>query len=601
MDGTTIRMALVAIRQHAQSEQEYDAAIQALLAGLTNPKSGMEMALSLWAKRPREKERKPRSKKRKRAGGYKKVRLQGNIALAVEEAYGSEAPGPGWELVEEGRWEKRRGKKPKKDGQRVGIIGGGPGGLFAAWLLNQKAPELEVVLFEASDRLGGKILTEEFDDGTPFEAGVAELYEYPTDRSGHSGGKDALRLLIEKDLGLKTHDMQGGAAILGDKVLPDLDAVEEEFGAATRKRIEHFHRRCAQLMSIEQYTTRWQPDNAHPWANKTFRECVEEECEGDANAVAYIMTAVHSDLATEGHLSNGLNGLKNVLMDNPEYLRLYHVEGGVERIVDALEGVLDAEAHMGARVMGIRTEQVRALKRYRVDYRADGRDAHEEFDAVVCAVPNHWLTQLRWEAPALRERMRALEEHYDRPAHYFRISLEFRTAWWRRLAVFGDFWMIDVLGGCCCYDESARWGAEEGHVLSFLIAGQDALMLAAHDQSDRDVVEHLLEALPACMQADARAELIEARVHRWLGSINAVPGGFPAKELKGQHQPDPDGHPGLVIACDAFFDSTLNGALMSASVATDLLLEHLGVEKREPGKTVAQLDTAGGSLSVARS
>lgn len=41
---------------------------------------------------------------------------------------------------------------------KVVIIGGGPGGMFAAWHLAAKAgPSCQIIVFEASDRLGGKI------------------------------------------------------------------------------------------------------------------------------------------------------------------------------------------------------------------------------------------------------------------------------------------------------------------------------------------------------------------------------------------------------------------------------------------------------------
>ena len=66
------------------------------------------------------------------------------------------------------------------DRQNVGIIGGGPGGLFTAYLLRKKCYHaLLMTLFEASDRLGGKIHTKQFDQaGIRYEAGAAELYDY---------------------------------------------------------------------------------------------------------------------------------------------------------------------------------------------------------------------------------------------------------------------------------------------------------------------------------------------------------------------------------------------------------------------------------------
>ncbi len=46
----------------------------------------------------------------------------------------------------------------------LAIVGGGPGGLMSAWYLKKKLGELcRITIYEASDRVGGKILTRKFD------------------------------------------------------------------------------------------------------------------------------------------------------------------------------------------------------------------------------------------------------------------------------------------------------------------------------------------------------------------------------------------------------------------------------------------------------
>lgn len=498
------------------------------------------------------------------------------------EAFGTEPPGPGWTYQGQSRWTKE--DEPVK----VAIVGGGPGGLFTAYILNQRFPDANVVIFEASDRLGGKILTDSFSDGTPFEAGVAELYEYLG-----SGGKDPLRALIEDDLGLPTVNMRGGGVVLKDKVLRDLDDVEKEFGKATRESIEKFHERMAELMPLERYAHRWQPDNKHPWAPKTFRECIREECK-DCTGVAYIETAVHSDLATESHTCNGLNGVKNVLLDNDKYMQLYHIVGGIGKLPEALVGKIRAGKSLEARV----TDITKAGKRYMVHFTEDGDDEQEEFDAVIVAVPNHWLTQFKWSDEGLADAMHAVVAHYDLPAHYFRVSFLFETDWWREFGFPGDFWMMEMFNGCCAYDESHRWRAvgksaleKRGHVLSFLLAGQDALLMCAFNQDEEIIGRHVLDSLPSMWRRKAEDSLLEVSVDAYAGSINAQPGGWPTEELRGEHQPAHKTHPGLFIVGDYLFDSTLNGALISASIAVDCLLEHLGVEGHAGTKAIQSLKT----------
>ena len=53
---------------------------------------------------------------------------------------------------------------------KVAFIGGGPGGLIAAYLLQQKcdAP-CDITVFEASERVGGKIATRSFASAAIFK------------------------------------------------------------------------------------------------------------------------------------------------------------------------------------------------------------------------------------------------------------------------------------------------------------------------------------------------------------------------------------------------------------------------------------------------
>jgi len=50
-----------------------------------------------------------------------------------------------------------------------------------------------------------------------------------------------------------------------------------------------------------------------------------------------------------------------------------------------------------------------------------------------------------------------------------------------------------------------------------------------------------------------------------------------------QNFPEPKEHPGLLAIGDYLFDSTINGVLDSADIATDLALRFLGIRRREVG------------------
>src|SRR5580693_1773196 len=147
----------------------------------------------------------------------------------------------------------------------LAIVGGGPGGLMSAWYLKKKLGELcRVTIYEASDRLGGKILTRKFDSAPAmYEAGVAEIYDYSMT------GPDPLRELIQH-FGLQTIPM-------------DAEQVQLD----------------AELLSpAEYYEGVGAHDNEHPWAYMTAEELLDREV-SDATARRFLKVMARSDIATE--------------------------------------------------------------------------------------------------------------------------------------------------------------------------------------------------------------------------------------------------------------------------------------------------------------
>jgi hypothetical protein len=69
-----------------------------------------------------------------------------------------------------------------------------------------------------------------------------------------------------------------------------------------------------------------------------------------------------------------------------------------------------------------------------------------------------------------------------------------------------------------------------------------------------------------------RKLMIEGKVHRWLNTVNGIPGGRPVRDTQANHQPEPKEHPGLFVTGDYLFDATVNGVLDSADCASDMLM-----------------------------
>ena len=117
-------------------------------------------------------------------------------------------------------------------------------------------------------------------------------------------------------------------------------------------------------------------------------------------------------------------------------------------------------------------------------------------------------------------------------------------------------------------------------MLNWLIAGSDALAFA--NLSDQELIDAALKSLPASL-GDARAHFMEGKIHRWLSSVNALPGGMPARDVMTNHRPEPKQHPGLVVVGDYLFDSTLNGLLDSSDAATDIIVTEMMRLRRARG------------------
>lgn len=449
---------------------------------------------------------------------------------------------------------------------RIAIVGGGPGGLMTAYLLARKSFEKhKITLFEATERVGGKIVSAEFDSAPVlYEAGVAELYDYS------QLGTDPLRQLVNM-LGLPTVKMFGQTIVLGNRIMRNAGDIKRHFGRKTLDAITDFRKRGSSSLSRrDYYDAGWPDDNKHKWADRSFQSVLSKI--PDDNARRFLKVAVHSDLAIEPHSTSALYGMENCLMDDPRYMQYYSIKGGIERLPRALQASISADIRLNSPVK--RVEKT-ATGTYRVFTRNNGSLEPDEFDLVAVALPNYWLPTIEWGGKRLETAIYKHHAYYDSPAHYLRISLLFKSPFWRKL-ISDHYFQIDAFGGCCVYDEGARYDANPYGVLNWLLGGNDALIMSNYE--DSILINKALESLPVSLAA-GRDLFMEGRIHRWVGTVCAQPGGYPIKGPKIRHLPDPEGHPGLILVGDYLFDSTINGVLDSADIATDLMLKYL--EKRK--------------------
>lgn len=457
---------------------------------------------------------------------------------------------------------------------QIAIIGGGPGGLMTAFGLEKRAhfPH-EITVFEASNRVGGKIITPQFSSAAvPYEGGAAELYDY-------SGlGPDPLRELVA-ELGLSTSAMRGDVVVLDDQVIKTQEDIRRILGEPSAQALRAFAERARlSIRPPEYYEPQWNIENASPLSAMNFHSLLDEI--GDEAARRYLEVAVHSDLATEPDQTNGIYGLQNYLMNHPEYMSLYTIDGGLERLPRELANRLRAKIHLRQPVVsvGLGPDGL-----FTVESRKEGELVEDEFDFVVVAMPNHWLPFIEWEGPVLGRAMREHVAHYRYPAHYLRVSLLYAQPFWQRKLT-ESYFMTDAFGGSCVYDESARHGSGSHGVLGWLLGGEAALAMS--NLSDAQLINEAVAAFPPALQEDV-PHFIEGRVHRWLGAVSGLPGGHPQREPESRHVPEPSQHPWLFTVGDYLFDSTLNGVLDSADIVVEKIIDEVAedVEAGEAGES----------------
>ncbi|MCK1274478.1 FAD-dependent oxidoreductase [Bradyrhizobium sp. 61] len=451
----------------------------------------------------------------------------------------------------------------------LAIVGGGPGGLMSAWYLKRKLGDLcRITIYEASDRLGGKIVTRKFDSAPAmYEAGVAEIYDYSMT------GPDPLRELIQH-FGLQTIPMDAEQVQFGGELLNDVAGMRRKYGAKTAAAIEAFRNRCAEAMTpIEYYEGVGAHDNENPWAYKTAEQVLDEEVE-DETAKRFFKVMARSDIATESHNTNGLNALKNYLMDVDGYIGLYSIQNGNEQLIECLQSEVNADVQLNHRVL---TVGKAPTGRYQLKMMNGKGPETRDFDLVLVCLPHSWLATMGWEGEQLRKSMVKHVSYFDRPAHYLRVSILFDTPFWGE-KISGAWFMSEAFGGCCVYNEGARHDVGKHGVLNWLIPGSDALAFA--NLSDQELIDAALKSLPASL-GDARSHFVEGKIHRWLSSVNAIPGGLPVRDVMTNHRPEPKEHPGIVVVGDYLFDSTLNGLLDSSDAATDIILTEMMRLRRE--------------------
>ena len=302
----------------------------------------------------------------------------------------------------------------------IGIIGGGPGGLFTAYRLEQLcSTPLNISIFESSNRLGGKLLTEQFSaNDLQYEAGAAEFYDYSLI------DEDPLRELIEH-FGLQTQSM-GGTAIVQEKtVLGTIEGLHDSLGEASLREFIRFNDRAKTEVSPRQFYD--STSTSHINAGHTSLQ--EDRFSTSLHYLShktknYIQQHIHSDLAAEPSQTSHRYGLDNYLMNDPAYMQLYSITGGNELLVHALACRLSANIRLDTKITTVRKN---TQNTFELSWETEDGCQSEDFDAVVMALPIEPLKKIVFPDRELATAMQNHIMHHDHPADYLRITILLRS------------------------------------------------------------------------------------------------------------------------------------------------------------------------------
>ena len=471
--------------------------------------------------------------------------------------------------------------------ERIGIIGGGFSGLLCAYLLERMLGDrAEIVVLEASDRVGGRVRTTPLPEaGVSYEAGVAEFYDIT--------GNPHLRDLI-RHLGLEMRPLSGTPYfVVDDRVVHDDLELEQLVGRRGMDRLRRFWEHGTALRPPAEYAMAGQmQDNEHPWMRSTFEEVLSEI--DDPFCQWFTAMQCHSDLATEPPLTSGLFGMDNLLIDHPGYCSMYTLVGGNDGLVQALAKHVQSPILRSASVASVAADEERGL---RVTFRAIGDERSElDVDALIVTLPPPGLRAMQWSDDRLRAAVGGHVQHHDHGTTYLRVTLLFRQRFWHRQ--FPEAYFVsDAFGGVTVYDQSPDDGAAAVGVQSWLLGGAHARELSP--RSDAEIVAAVLAAMPSELRS-ADGMLMRGCVDRWTGGagVSGLPGGVPLRPLDQRHSPDPR-WPQLQFVGDYLYDSTLCGALDAVLYAVARLGERVQALTGEPVVGVPGLFAAPASDGLA--
>ncbi|TKD53240.1 flavin monoamine oxidase family protein [Sphingomonas baiyangensis] len=310
---------------------------------------------------------------------------------------------------------------------RVAIIGGGIAGLAA--LMHLRDAGIDARLYEARNRLGGRIATRRLADGAVFEDGAQLVNSDHADLQALAR-RFGIALVDRKDSPHRSLVLANGRAVdegalaealrpIAAQIASDADRLDRDYAAVAAE---------LDRLSVAAYLDRHAALLPEPWV----RDLLAMSCRTEYGAEPHDATALELvfNLPTVG------SERVEVLGGSDER---YVIEGGSSRLIEAMAAGLGAAVHFGRRATRIE----RAGAGYRVAF-LDGSEVMA--DRVIVAVPAPILRQLDLAVPlpALwRSYIAAAELGRNEKLH----AVATQPAWADTIGRGGELWQTDAAAG----------------------------------------------------------------------------------------------------------------------------------------------------------
>lgn len=420
---------------------------------------------------------------------------------------------------------------------KVAVVGAGTSGLQAALLLQERGAE--VTVFEARERLGGRIETISSDGEALYEAGGEWI----------DADQPLLHALVRKYSGELEEAVREPSLVffrgerrqtdqLWDDLLIDEEIVEREARAIARtlKLPAHRNRDFAHLDSLDLDSflrQHCQSERGYWWMTANLRSDEGE----DLNRIGLL-----GWLCGYTHYINREN-----LNRGESEMSAFRTPGGFSRIFERMRSELRTEIRLGMPLLKVE----KGVNSVRLTF----ENHSEVFDAVVLTLPPRCLEQILFDPPLSPEKRCAIEACGMSRAIKF--SWQFESAWWLDEGFCGRLHTDGPL--------QQIWDGTRGGVpvMNAYICGQRAVEWTQLADPVQASLYELTQLFP-----QAKQHFVEGKLHDWVNdpySQGAFSNYAPGYVLEhSEHIGSPDGRVFFAGEHTASWVGFIEGALESA-------------------------------------